>query len=74
MNPVTLLPQPVVLPFNDHGTRRWTVVSVTLLSLFIPGKETVPIVQEVGWASGPVWTSAEITAPHQDSIPRPSSP
>jgi len=26
---------------------------------FIPGKDTVPIVQEAGWASGPVWTGLE---------------
>ena len=25
----------------------------------IPGKDPVPIVQEAGWASGPVWTAAE---------------
>ena len=24
-----------------------------------PGKDPVPIVQEAGWASGPVWTGAE---------------
>jgi len=24
-----------------------------------PGKDPVPIVQEAGWAPGPVWTSAE---------------
>ena len=24
-----------------------------------PGKDLVPIVQEAGWASGPVWTGAE---------------
>ena len=24
-----------------------------------PGKDPVPIVQEVGWALGPVWTGAE---------------
>jgi len=28
-----------------------------------PGKDTVPIVQEAGWASGPVWTGAENLAP-----------
>jgi hypothetical protein len=28
-----------------------------------PGKDPVPIVQEVGWASGPVWTGAENLAP-----------
>jgi hypothetical protein len=26
---------------------------------FTPGKELVPIVQEAGWAPGPVWTGAE---------------
>ena len=30
---------------------------------FIPGKEPVPIVQEAGWAPGPVWTGAENLAP-----------
>ena len=39
-----------------------------------PGKDPVPIVQEVGWVSGPVWTSAENLAPHRYSIPGPSSP
>jgi len=27
--------------------------------LFTPGKDPVPIVQEAGWAPGPVWTRAE---------------
>ena len=27
------------------------------------GKDSVPIVQEAGWASGPVWTGAENLAP-----------
>ena len=31
--------------------------------LFTPGKEPVPIVQEAGWAPGPVWTGAENLAP-----------
>jgi len=30
---------------------------------FPPGKDPVPIVQEVGWASGPVWRGAENLAP-----------
>ena len=30
---------------------------------FTPGKEPVPIVQEAGWAPGPVWTGAENLAP-----------
>ena len=28
-----------------------------------PGKDPVPIVQEVGWSTGPVWTGAENLAP-----------
>jgi len=28
-----------------------------------PGKDPIPIVQEAGWASGPVWTSAENLTP-----------
>ena len=31
--------------------------------LFTPGKDLVPIVQEVGWAPGLVWTGAENLAP-----------
>ena len=30
---------------------------------FTPGKDQVPIVQQAGWASEPVWTSAENLAP-----------
>jgi hypothetical protein len=30
---------------------------------FTPEKEPVPIVQEAGWASEPVWIGAEILAP-----------
>jgi hypothetical protein len=32
------------------------VVSVTPRPLFNPGKDPIPIVQEAGWAPGPVWT------------------
>jgi len=28
-----------------------------------PGKDPIPIVQEAGWASGPVWTGVENLAP-----------
>jgi len=38
-------------------------VSVTPRPLFTPGKDPVPIVQEAGWAPGPVWTGAENIAP-----------
>ena len=39
------------------------MVSVTLRPLFTPGKDPVSVVQEWGWASGPVWTSAENLLP-----------
>ena len=29
------------------------------LAAFYPGKDPVPIVQEAGWAPGPIWTGAE---------------
>jgi hypothetical protein len=47
----------------DLGTRRGWEVSITSRPHLTPGKDTVPIVQEAGWASGPVWTSAEILVP-----------
>jgi len=33
-----------------------------------PGKDPVPILQEAGWAPGPVWTGGK-SRPHRDSIP-----
>jgi len=33
------------------------------LAAFAPGKDPVPIVQEAGWAPGPVWIGAEYLAP-----------
>ena len=53
----------IALLLHDHGTRRGWGVSVTPWPLFTPGKEPVPIVQDAGWAPGPVWTGAEILAP-----------
>jgi hypothetical protein len=38
-------------------------VSVTPRPLSTPGKDPLPIVQEAGWAPGPVWTGAENLAP-----------
>jgi len=38
------------------------------------GRGWVSIVQEAGWASGPVWMVPENLAPHWDSKPGPSSP
>jgi hypothetical protein len=53
----------VALPLLDHDTRRGWGVSVTPRPLFTPGKDPVPILQEAGWAPGPVWTGAENLAP-----------
>jgi len=44
----------IALLSHDHGTRRGWGVSFRPRPLFNPGKDTVPIVQEVGWAPGPV--------------------
>ena len=60
--------------FMTNGTRREWGVSLTPRPLFTSGKHLVPIVQEAGWATGPVWTGAENLAPHRESIPGPSSP
>ena len=44
------------------------VVSSTPRLHFTPRKDPVPIVQEAGWAPGPVWTGGK-SRPHRDSIP-----
>ena len=44
------------------------MVSSTPRPHFTPGKEPVTIVQEAGWAPGPVWTGGK-SRPYQDSIP-----
>jgi len=48
------------------------VVSSTPRPHFTPGKDPVPILQEAGWAPGPVWTGGN-SRPHRDSIPDPSA-
>ena len=53
----------IAVHFHDHGTRRGWGVSVTPRPLFTPGKDPLPVVQEAGWAPGPVWTGAENLAP-----------
>jgi len=57
----------IALLFHEHGTRRGLVVSSTPRPHFTPGKDLVPILQEAGWASGPVWTGRK-SCPHRDSI------
>ena len=56
------------LLFHDRGTRRGCVFSSTPRPHFTPGKDSVPVVQEAGWAPGPVWTGGK-SRPHRDSIP-----
>ena len=36
--------------------------------ILLPGKDPVPVLQEVGWVPGPVWTG-EKSRPHRDPIP-----
>ena len=56
------------LLFHDRGTRRGWVVSSTPRPHFTPGKDPVPILQDVEWAPGPVWTGGK-SRPHRDLIP-----
>ena len=50
------------LLFHNRGTRRGWVVSSTPRPRFTPGKDPVPILQEAGWAPGPVWTGGKISS------------
>ena len=43
------------------------MVSSTPRPHFTPGKDPVPILQEAGWAPGPVWTGGK-SRPHRNSI------
>ena len=58
----------MALLFHNRGTRRGWAVSSTPRPHFTSGKEPVPILQEAGWAPGPVWTGGK-SRPHRDSIP-----
>jgi len=58
----------IALLFHDRGTRRRWVISGTPRPHFTPGKDPVPILQEAGWAPGPVWTGGK-SRPNRDSIP-----
>jgi hypothetical protein len=49
----------IALLFHVHCTRRGWGFSVTPWPLSTPGKDQIPIVQETGWAPGPVWRGAE---------------
>ena len=58
----------IAVLFHDRGTRRGWMVNSTPWPHFTPGKDPVPILQEAGWAPGPVWTGGK-SRPHGDSIP-----
>ena len=58
----------IALLFLDRGTRRGREVCSTPRPHFTPGKDPVPILQEAGWAPGPVWRGGT-SRPHRDSIP-----
>jgi len=58
----------IAVLFHNRGTRRGWVVSSTPRPHFTPGKDPAPILQEAGWAPGPVWTGGK-SRPHRDSIP-----
>ena len=49
-------------PFMTWPTR-WGGWSAPRPGHFNPEKDPVPIVQEAGWAAGPIWTGAENIAP-----------
>jgi hypothetical protein len=53
----------IALLFHDHGTRRGEGSASHPVRYLPPGKDPVPIVQEAGWAPGPVWTGVENLAP-----------
>ena len=61
----------IALLFHDRGTRKGWVVSGTPRPHFTPGKDQVLILQEAGWAPGPVWRGGK-SRPHRDSIPESS--
>jgi hypothetical protein len=54
--------------FLDLGARRggW---SAPRPGLFTPGKNPVPIVQEDGWAPGPIWKCSKNLAPTEIRSP-----
>jgi hypothetical protein len=59
----------IALPFHDHGTRKVWGLSVMPRPLFTPGKDPVPIVQEAGWATWPIWRSADKRVPARSRSP-----
>ena len=57
----------IALLFHDCGTRRGWVVSSMPWPYSTSRKDPVPILQEDGWAPGPVWKGGQ-SRPHRDSV------
>jgi len=57
--------------FFDYGAGWWWVLTPRP-DRFPPGKDPVPIVQEAGWASKPVWKATGSLAPRRGSNSGPS--
>ena len=49
----------IALVFHDRDTRRGECSAARPGRTLLPGKDPVPIVQEAGWAPGPVWTGGK---------------
>jgi hypothetical protein len=45
----------LALPILKLGSKRWWVVSAMTRPSYSLEKDPLPIVQDAGWASGPVW-------------------
>ena len=58
----------IALLFHDRGTRRGEGSAARPDLTLPPVKDPVPILQEAGWAPGPVWMGGK-SRPHRDSIP-----
>ena len=58
----------LALLFHDRGTRMGWVVSSTPQPHFTLWKDPVPILQEAGWAPGPVWMGGK-SRPYRYSTP-----
>ena len=58
----------MALPFSRTFGTRWGGGQPDDPAASTPGKDPVPIVQDAGWAPGPVWTGGK-SRTHRDSIP-----
>jgi hypothetical protein len=52
----------IAVPFRDPRHKKGMGWLAPRPGRFIPGNDPVPIVQEAGWAPGPVWTAGEISS------------